>query len=345
MMKIAVTCLICFLSFALVAKELTTNSDRKKTIVLRYDVQSQDQLAINNKFGQVKVELWQRPEIQISIQLRAHSVDQPVVDQFLNAVAIKEQRAGSQITIQTIIEPQEGLLPSMISTSKDSVLSSYLQVDYTISMPAENSLTLTNLFGDTNIPSFKAPLRVDIQNGNFTAKSLTNSETIVKVAYGNVDIKKMTDGHVDVSYGNLAVKSANSVRLTHTMGKLRLGKANELITTASYSELDIGLVHQSALMTISFSNRFRMDRLAESLTNLDMALAYSSVVLPLDRTSNYNFDVRMSSSGFSYPANSSVILHRQSNEPNAVKRYSGVVGKGTGAKLQVVGNYSSIGFK
>ena len=347
LMKVAFTCLICFFAFASFAQELTTNSERKKTLVLLYDAYAQDHLAVHNKFGQVKVELWRRPEIQVTVRILAHSTDPETVDRYLNAVVIKEQREGSQITINTTIEPQEGLT-STISASKDSALSSYLQVDYTILMPAENSLTLTNQFGNTIIPSFKAPLAVFVQNGNFTAKELAHSETKIKAEYGSVDIKKMNNGEVDVAYGNLAVKSAKSVKLNNKMGKLRLGKANELTTMASYSEMEIGQIQQSALMTISFSNRFHMDRLPESLINLDMALSYSSIVLPVDRKSNYNFNVSMTNSGFSYPANSTIVLQNQSTastEANAIKRYSGIVGKGTGSKVQLVGSYSTIGFK
>ena len=345
-MKIAFTCLICFFAISSFAQELTTNSERKKTIVLLYDAYSQDHLAVHNKFGQVKVELWRKPEIQVTVRIRAHSADPEAVDRYLNAVVIKEQREGSQIIIKTTVEPQEGL--KTISASKDSVLSSYLQVDYTILMPAENSLTLTNQFGNTIMPSFKAPLTVFVQNGNFTAKELSHSETKIKAEYGSVDIKTMNNGEVDVAYGNLVVKSANSVKLNNKMGKLRLGKAKELTTMASYSEMDIGQIQQSALMTISFSNRFHMDRLPESLTNLDMALSYSSIVLPVDRKSNYNFSASMTNSGFSYRANRSIVLQNQStvsNEANAIKHYSGIVEKGNGSKVQLVGSYSTIGFK
>lgn len=347
-MKIAFTCLICFFAFSSFAQELTTPSERKKTIVLLYDAYAQDQLTIHNKFGQVNVELWRRPEIQVTVRIRAHAADSQTADQYLNAVAIKEQREGSHIVINTTIEPHERLISSLISASKDSVLCSYLQVDYTILMPAENSLTLTNQFGNASIPRFKAPLAVFVQNGNFAANSLAHSETKVKVEYGSVDIKTMTDGEVDVAYGNLAVKSAKRVTLNNKMGKLRLGKANELTTKASYSEMDIGQIQQSALMSISFSNRFHLDQLPESLTNLDMALSYSSVVLPVNRKSNFNINASMINSGFSYPANSLLVLQHQptvSNEANTIKRYSGIVGKGTGSKVQLVGSYSTIRFE
>lgn len=346
-MKVAFTCLIFLLTFSSFAQKLTTQSERKKTVVLLYDANSQDHLAIHNKFGRVKVELWRRPEIRVTIQILAHSASSEAIDRYLNTVAIKEQREGSQITINTTFEPQEELISSTISASKDSILNSCLQVDYTILMPAENSLTLTNQFGNTIIPSFKAPLDVFVQNGHFKANSLAHGETKIKVEYGNVDIKTMNDGNVDVAYGNLTVKSAKSVKLNNKMGKLRLGKANELTTMASYSEMDIGQIHRSALMTISFSNRFHMDPLPESLTNLDMSLSYSSIVLPVDRKSNYNFSVSITNSGFSYPVNSSIVLQNQSTastEANATKRYSGIVGKGTGSKVQLVGSYSTIGF-
>ncbi|GAB3805455.1 hypothetical protein GCM10028819_38730 [Spirosoma humi] len=347
-MKAAFTCLICLCTLCSFAGEWTTPPDRKKTIVLLYDAYAQDQLAIHNKFGQVKVELWRRPEIQVTVRIRAHSDDPAVVDRYLNSVLIREQREHNQITIHTSIESQEGLTPSALSASRDSILSSCLQVDYTILMPAENKLTLTNQFGNTVIPSFKAPLTVFVQNGNFTANTLTHSETSIKAEYGSVAIKTMDDGEVDVSFGNLAVKSAKKVKLNNKMGKLQLGRADELTTMASYSEMEIGQIHQSALMTISFSNRFHMEHWPESLTNLDMALSYSSVVLPVDRKSNYNFNASLTNSGFSYPANKSIVLQTQStvsSEANAIKRYSGIVGKGTGSKVQLVGSYSTIGFK
>lgn len=346
-MRVLCTFFLCLFVLSSFASGLAA-PERKKTIVLLYDVEQQDRLNISNKFGQVKVDLWKRSEIQITVRVTAHSLAEETLESYLNAVVIDERREGSQINIATVIQSLEGQNWPTPSDSKDSLIGNYLQIDYTISMPAQNGLTVNNKFGNTIISTFKAPLAVFVQYGNFSANSLTHSETSIKVEYGTAEIKKMNDGGVDVSYGNLDVKSANIVKLSNKWGKLRLGKANELTTTVSYSETDIGIVHQSALITISFSKKFHIERLPETLANLDMAISYSSVVLPVDRNSNYNFDVSMTNGGFTYPANRSIVLMNQSTtgtESSSVKRYSGTVGKGTGSKVQLVGDYSTVGFK
>ncbi|GAB3890043.1 hypothetical protein [Spirosoma agri] len=158
----------------------------------------------------------------------------------------------------------------------------------------------------------------------------------------------MTNDEVNLSFSDTNIKLANAINLTNKMGKLRIGKANELITTSSYSDTDIGLIRQTALISVSFSKRFRMDRLPETLTNLDMAVSYLSILLPVDRNSNYNFNVSMINGGFTYPTNGSVVLMNQSATDlysRLIKKYSGTVGKGTGSKVQLVGTYITVGFK
>ncbi len=321
--------------------------EKKKTIIKLYDVDAKDNLLVDNQFGQVKVNLWDKKEIRVQITITANaSADDKVLD-YLNSVEIEEKRNGDQIMLKTTIH-KSGISNWKLGNWNDSERN-FVKIDYDISMPRQNALSVKNRFGNTDIPMFSAPLTVYQRYGNFSATDLTGPLNDIDVAYGNADIRQLENGKLDIAYSNLDVDHANVMTLVNKFGKLKIGDVNKLDANIGYSGAKIGTLKQSCKIRLSFSGGFRIDQLLKTADDVDIQASYSSVALPVGDDSDCNFDVTVKYGGFNYPSHSMQFTTQPDTDerhgPKLTKQYAGKMGKGTGPKIRVVSSYGSVNFR
>lgn len=322
--------------------------ERKKTIVKVYDVTSKDHLLIENQFGNVNVNLWNRDEIRVDITIKANSSSEERVQRYLDAVEISEKRSGDQIILKTNIDNGSGNKWNM-NRNKDGE-QNYVRIDYQVSMPKTNPLTVKNSFGNTNIPTFSAPLTINQQHGNFSTTELNGSHIDVDVRFGKADIQEMGNGKLNIQYAKLQLEKANNINLNNQFGGLWIGEVSQLDGKIGYSGAKIGTVKQSCNLKLDFSPNFKIDQLNKSVDNIDIQANYSSVVLPMANANDYNFDVTVSYGGFKYPSDGRIMINAQPGEddsrgPKLKKQYSGKVGKGNATRVRVVSQFGDVKFQ
>lgn len=335
------------LSAGITFAETSEMSERKKTIVKVYDVTAKDHLVIDNQFGNVTINIWNRDEIRIDITIKANSSSEERVQRFLNAVEIAERRTGDQIILKTTINKESG--GSWVMNRNKDGEKNGVQIDYQVSMPKVNPLTVKNTFGNTKIPTFSAPLTIHQQHGNFSTTELNSNQVDVDVRFGNVDIQTMENGKLNIQYSNLQLEKANNINLNNQFGGLWIGEVSRLDGKIGYSGAKIGTVKQSCNLKVDFSRGFKIEQLPKSADNIDIQANYSSIVLPMANANDYNFDVTVSYGGFKYPSDGRIMLDAQPSEehrgPQLKKQYSGKVGKGTTTKVRVVSQFGDVKFQ
>ncbi|UFH55336.1 hypothetical protein [Spirosoma sp. KNUC1025] len=324
--------------------------EKKKTIIKLFDVDSKDNLVIENQFGQVNVGLWDKKEIRIQITILANSDSDERVQKYLDAVTIEERRTGDQIMVKTNFS-QNSISNWSFGKWKDGGERNYVKINYEVMMPRQNALTVRNKFGNTSIPSFQAPLVVHNRYGNFNADDLTGRQNDIDVAYGKAYIGSIDQGKLEIAYGNLELSKANVLTLINKFGKMTIGDVGKLDADINYSGAKIGTLRGSGKIKLDFSGGFQIDQLPKTAENVDIQASYSSVALPLSGNSDCDFDVTVSYGNFSYGSGSEMHFKSQPNDndghrgPRLTKQYVGKVGDGSGTKLRVVAKFGNVNFR
>src|SRR5690349_17579997 len=70
--------------------------EKRRNIVKIFDVKSSDVLAVDNQFGQVRINLWAKDEIKVEIIVTANAPDDVRAAEYLGAVTIDEKRIKNQ---------------------------------------------------------------------------------------------------------------------------------------------------------------------------------------------------------------------------------------------------------
>ena len=351
-MKILYSLLLCALPLLTWAEDpdCLSNVEKKKTIIKLFDVDANDALTVDNQFGQVTVAIWDKPEIRVQITISANSDSDERAQQFLNAVDIDEKRVGNQIVIRTNFS-QNTTSNWNFGNWKNGKERNNVRIDYAVSMPRQNALTVRNRFGNTSIPAFYAPLTVHNRYGNFNADDLANRMNDIDVAYGQANIHTLDQGKLDIAYGSLDLDRCNILNLVNKFGKLRIGEVGKLTADIDYSGATIGTLRESGRIKLSFSGGFRIDQMPKTADNLDIQSSYSSVAIPMDSNADSDFDVTVSYGSFSY--SSGPTFHFTTNPDDKTdnrgarmtKQYIGKIGRGTGTKVRIVSKFGNVNFR
>lgn len=315
--------------------------EKRRNIVKIFDVKSSDMLAVDNQFGQVKVNLWAKEEIKVEIVVTANAPTDVRASEYLGAVTIDEKRIKNQISLTTHIDRAQFGKNSWSNRKGDK---NFIQIDYTVYMPKDNPLMVKNSFGTTDIPAFHAPLTVNSKYGAFIANVLDNPDNVIDVRYGSAKIGKMDGGRLECQYSNLKLDQAKKILLSNKFGELSIGDVINLDADIDYSGAKIGTIRGSGKIKLNYSGNFKIDELTNSAQNVDIQAAYSSVVLPAEAN---QFNVSVTYGKFSYPATNVNFSMQPAKDgrPDKMKQYQGKIGTGSGTKITVTSRFGDVRLK
>ncbi len=317
-----------------IAKKIQSGdaAEKIKNYSKTYSVDGNDKLQIENKFGKVTVNTWNRNEIKVDIQMKADADDADAAQKLLDGVSISDNKDGDGVYFKTHIgNDDRGNWGSWFGSGKSHVRK--IEVNYTVYMPAKNPLTITNNYGGTVLPDLlSGKVIINSAYGSLTAKALSNPDNEIRVQYGSARIENLSGSEIKVSYGSLVI-----------------GESDKLNADVSYSSAKIAKLTTSGNINARFSGTVEVGDVGKNVTNLTINSSYSGVKLGLSNDQNTDFNVSVSYGGFSY---GSVPVSITSKTPedgergfNPTKTYKGKVGKGNADKvISIKSTFGSVKF-
>ncbi|HCN82930.1 MAG TPA: hypothetical protein DIT07_04820, partial [Sphingobacteriaceae bacterium] len=290
--------------------------DKTKTISKSYPVDKNDKLRINNKYGKVIINTWEKNEVKVDVEVKVNGGTDSRAQESLDRVHINESKQGSLISFETVFDPS-------IGTNRSG---EKREVNYTVYMPASNALEIKNGYGNTSILSdFSGAVDIQQSYGNLTTENLVNPSNNIKASYGGVSIGNLKSGTMDISYGNLKLA---------TVGKLD--------AKISYSPVRIDRISGDLDLNLRYTGELKIGKVDPLVKNIDIDASYSSVSLTFDPNANFSFAVSGNHTSFDY--NKSRVTSLSSFTNNDKKLYSGKYGKETDSRVNIKSHYGSVKF-
>ncbi len=166
------------------------NIDKKRTISKTYTVGPDDRLSIENSFGNVSVETWDKNTIQVDVEIGVRASTEEKAQQMLDQITVTDHQNGQDIEFKTDIGRMGG--KGNNNRSEDN---RRFYIDYKISMPARNPLHIENSFGKTFIPDFTGQASLTSKFGELTTGKITNAK-LIHVEFGKANIGWLTNADV-----------------------------------------------------------------------------------------------------------------------------------------------------
>ncbi|MDX5418883.1 MAG: hypothetical protein LPK09_06685 [Hymenobacteraceae bacterium] len=296
------------------AEAAAYDSEKRKTFEETYKVNKSDVLNIENKFGRVHVNTWDRNEIQVKVEIISRASSDKNAQELLNKINIIDSRSGNIISVKTEME-----------SMKNYGGNKSFEINYTISMPDENALTVKNSFGDVYLAALKGKVDVNVKYGSLKSDRMSNASNSVKIAYGSGRCGYINGGQVDIAYSNLSMESTNGLQ-----------------GSSKFSDFKIGSLAESLDLSLKYGS-LRVDNVSKNVRKINVASGFSPISLNFDDNTAFDFDVNVQFGNFN--VDKRLVNYTTLEKSHTSAAYKGKFGSASSkASVNITSKYGDVKF-
>ncbi|WP_276497795.1 hypothetical protein [Pontibacter litorisediminis] len=251
--------------------EAMFDAEKRKTVDKTFKVSSKDALNIENQWGKVHVNTWDKSEIRVKVDVIARAATDERAQMMLDNISIVESREGNVHSFRTKKEP-------MRINGNNSNRS--LEINYTIYMPAANAIAVKNSFGDVYMASMKGKVDIDVKYGALKCERLANAGNTVKITYGSGNCAYINGGNISAAYADMKVEEAGGLQ-----------------GSSSYSDFSVGSLQEAMEMELKYGS-FRVDNISNNIRKISLDSGFTPISLNFADNAAFNFDVNVKFGNF-----------------------------------------------
>ncbi len=277
----------------------TAPYQEEKIIEKVYKAGRKDRLRIDNRYGRIKVNNWNRDEFKVVVRIKVGESSARRAQEALDRVSINDSKSGNEVHFKTAIASAESGWFSSLTGSRNQELS----VNYEVYMPAGNELSLNNHYGPIETGDRDGKLNVVVRYGSLKTGKLNAPNNTISASYSKVDIASAQEAEIAVNYGGL------------TLGEI--GKATISLSYSGNGQ--IRTVTESADISLRYSGGMSIG-LGPDIKEANIAASYSHVVVSPAKDAIFDFNTAVSYGSFDYGPNAKI---QESAGGNTSKQYTG----------------------
>lgn len=341
---------ILLLSLTLTGQEVT------KEFHEEYTAGASSELQISNKYGEVVIDSWDQNQIVIDVKVTVELPNRDKAQKLLDYINVEFSQVGDVISAKTVIDDK-------FSFSGWGGGSRRFSIDYTVKMPVEASLALSNRYGNSEIDELHGAVNLDIKYGNLNVGTLTRGNVKplnrISIAYGKgyigdvgwldlmlryvgeTDLETCQALLIDSKYSKLSIGVASSVVGESKYDNLNIEQVNNLVLENGYTEVKIGTLNKKLDYNGSYGS-FTVDHIPTGFESITVDTRYMGVNLGIDEAANYNLEADVSYGGLRY--NEDNFINKRRIVENNSQEIAGVMGKNEDpeASVTVKASYGSV---
>lgn len=346
--------MLLLLPFLLITYNLAAQEVHKE-FHQQYTAGANTTLDISNKYGDVIIDSWDQNQVVIDVKVTVEMPNQDKAQKLLDMINVEFSESGNTISAKTVIDNNFNF--SGWGSNKR------FSIDYSVKMPVEAALTLSNRYGNSDIDEVKGLTNLDIKYGDIRIGKLTrgNQKPLnqIYLAYGKGDIDdagwlslnlryagstKINTCQallLDSRYSRLTVGEVSSIVGDNKYDNLHIGTINNLVLESGYTETSVENLNKKLEYTGSYGS-FSVDQIPAKFESIDVESRYMGVKLGIAEDANYKLQAKVSYGGLKYDEenfkNTRRIIENTSQE------IEGVVGKEESptSKVNVTASYGSV---
>ncbi len=278
-----------------------------KRIEESHDFSEKGSLLLENKYGDIYIKGWNNNTISIMVDISATDDDtkaaQELLDRIKPTIRVVEDRV---VITSEIIKKEVGLIDRLFNKSKPSGKNSKSQIDYTLYLPNNSSIELSNKYGDVIVSEWNGTLDAMVEHGDIRLPDGIDNATL-SLKYGKLKANTLMQARITANDANLEINNCKELKIDAKGSELFLDEINSLDISSNKDEITIEKIKQIE-GTIKYSNVV-VNEVGEKVS-LDLELAEFrvlsfSTIEPTLRIRQENSEVylNISNTSFQFRAN------------------------------------------
>jgi hypothetical protein len=343
--SITKTILVCLL-FIAAGQPAWSHDEYSKVIRKEYPVNPDAQFTIENKFGKIHCNNWDKNVISIEVKITVEAGSETTANNLMDKITIAMTGSPSLVEVRTQIG--DG---SFSGRTK-------VNVDYMISMPAGISLDATNKFGDIFINELTGKAKINISYGNLEVNRFDNSDNLLDIKFSKANIKSLKGAVLMLKYSEMDLDYAGSLRLDSKYsnldagkiislsgsfegGKLDMDNSSVIDSKSKFSDLSITRIEKSLTLDIQYGN-CDVDEMPADFTSINVKNKYANISIGISEAASYVLDATLKFCELDFPEGAANFSQKVIT--NTSKSYHATVGKNpaTTSKVNVNSEFGNV---
>lgn len=263
-------------------------------------------LDITNKFGTITINDFGGDSVTVDVKITVDNINENKAEYLLDQIEINTQKVGSLLKVETKI-------------NDDFKTKQNFSIDYTINIPADRDLTVSNKYGNVVVNKLDANGNFNIDYGNINTGALLapeNQSIKLDVSYGKADIESVNNMEAEIKYSKLFLgegqslnieskysginlKGIKSMVLDSKYDGVEIEKIGDLKADSKYTNYDIEELKHSLVLDTQYGS-VRIEQVASGFESIDLTNTYGGIDIDLGN-SNYYLDASCDYCDIKYP--------------------------------------------
>ncbi|WP_425236955.1 hypothetical protein [Ulvibacterium sp.] len=318
-----------------------------------YEMTNSGELYLENKYGDVTVTGWDRDNVSITVDITVTHRKKENAKNLLDRISLNTREIENFITVTSeIAEKSTGFFAKYFNKANPFDFDrSNVQIDYTIQLPSNAELDITNKFGDIIIGDWSGKLKANVEHGDvWINKDINNADVVLK--YGKLRTKTVNYGNIRIKNGSLDVEESRDLRINSSGTDIEIDRVSSLEIYSSKDEItieEVGAVHGD----LRFTN-MQLNNVDEQI-NLTMKIADFRVskvqnpdaVIVIDQESSevsltisdfsFKFDATLEEGLLRLPKSFKNVETKMLNKGQRIREITATYGKGLSGEISITG--------
>lgn len=322
---------LLFFGFQLVFAASIVSAETK-VIDKTFQVDSQVELQIDNRYGNLNLSTWNKNTIEFHIEIKVDGTDPQAVKERINAITVDFSNSASLVAAITKIG-------SVSNRNRSN-----MRIQYFVKLPKSAKINIKNMYGNFAVDQLNGSALIDLKYGNMTVGNLNHSNNQIKLQYvTSADISSIKSAKIQADYSNFTLAKSEAIELKANYsncdfesaktvvaelkyGNLKADKIQQLTAESKYTNFKINQLTQQLKIHAGYGN-IMVNEVGAAFRSVDIEASYADVSLGMAKNAGYQLKGDFSYGDLKYPE--SLSMHK-AIKSTSKKSYEGTTGHGTG---------------
>lgn len=251
-----------------IGQSVTAQEKVSKKIVKTYTLTDAGKLHLENKYGNITLNGWDKNEISVEIVIMVNHRKKENAEALLDRIQPVDKKSDEYVSLgYEILEKNDGWFANLFEKANPFDYDrSNIQIDYTVYMPKKASLKVVNTFGDVIIEDWTGVLKATVEHGDlWINENLDKADVLMK--YGKLRAKNISYGAIELKNGELDMEDSKSLRINSSGSDITLNAITSLELYSNKDEVSLDRVD-----TMYGTLRFTSLQLNQLNKDIDMTM-------------------------------------------------------------------------
>jgi len=227
-----------------------TMKETERTFSKEISVKPSSLITFDNKNGPLEVNTWDKNTVKIDTRIVIDGSDEDIQKVFEYVKTMNFKQSGDNVSFNTnLYSLLRGTIPGNFKVTLNNgtvVKLTKLELNYTLTVPQNNPLTIVNAYEKVTLPDLGGKLTLDLYESTLKAGKISNHSSIT-LKYGKAEIDSIQDAVLSLfeakmyiaGTGNLKIKSMYSTIEIQSAGKLEMDSYEDKIIFSSHADVNL----------------------------------------------------------------------------------------------------------